>query len=60
MGYQLYKNDHGYPGYHSEYIVDKREDMVNVPTNCEVGSSCIVLEDSSVWILDTEHHWKEI
>ena len=42
------------------YIVDTREEISNVPTDCEVGSSCIVLEDSSVWILNTQHQWKEI
>ena len=60
MGYKLYKNDNGYPGYHSEYVVDTRAEMKDVPTTCETGSTCIVLEDSSVWMLDTEKHWKEI
>jgi hypothetical protein len=60
MGFRLYKNDNDYPGYHAEYIVDTIDDMQNVPTKCEVGSSCLVLEDSSVWVLNTEKEWVEI
>ena len=60
MGYRLYKNDNDYPGYHAEYIVDTLADMQDVPTKCEVGSSCLVLEDSSVWVLNTEKEWVEI
>lgn len=60
MGYQLYKNDNGFPGYHEEYIVDTRMDMHTVPRDCEPGSTCLVIEDSSVWVLNTNHEWKEI
>ena len=60
MGYKLYKNDNGYPGYHAEFVADARADIASLPTDCEVGSSCIVIEDSSVWMLNTEHVWTEL
>ena len=61
MGYILYVNDNDYPGYHVEYIVDTRADMANVPTDkAAPGSSCLVTEDSSVWVLNTQRRWVEI
>lgn len=60
MGFKLYKNDNGYPGYHAEFVADARTDIESLPTDCEVGSSCIVIEDSSVWMLNTEHVWTEL
>ena len=46
---------------HVEAIADTREDMENAPTNLGPGSSCLVIEDSSVWMLGCEDlEWHEI
>lgn len=39
---------------------DFRTDIEKLPTNCAVGSTCIVIEDSSVWMLNSEKIWKEL
>ena len=42
-----------------ELALDKREDIKNIPTTCSPGSSCIVIEDSSIWLLGSDG-WHEI
>ena len=60
MGFQIYMNDNDYPGYHVEIVVDSRDEIEEVPTTYAPGSSCLVTEDSSVWILNTQKEWIEI
>ena len=31
-----------------------------LPTNCSAGSTCIVIENSSVWMLGTDKEWHKI
>ena len=42
------------------YMCDNRADVETVPTDCGAGSTCIVIEDSSVWMLGTDKTWKEL
>ena len=37
-----------------------REDLAKLPTGDGAGSTCIVIEDSSVHMLDSKGQWKEI
>ena len=43
-----------------QYYCDTREDLAKLPTGDGAGSTCIVIEDSSVHMLDSEGQWKEI
>ena len=43
-----------------EIVADLRSDINDIPTNYSAGSSCIVLEDSSVWMLGNDKTWHEI
>ena len=43
-----------------EVIVDLRDDMTEIPTHYGVGSTCFVIEDSSVWMLGNDAQWHEI
>lgn len=43
-----------------EVIVDLRDDMAEIPTHYGVGSTCFVIEDSSVWMLGNDAQWHEI
>ena len=45
---------------HSKYCCDTREDLAKLPTGDGAGSTCIVIEDSSVHMLNSEGQWKEI
>ena len=42
------------------YMCDNRTDIETLPTDCNAGSPCIVIEDSSVWMLGTDKTWKEL
>ena len=43
-----------------QYCCDTREDLAKLPTKYGAGSTCIVIEDSSVHMLNSEGQWKEI
>ena len=44
-----------------EYVADTREDIKEIPTNLgQQGSTCLVIEDSSVWILGSDKKWHEL
>ena len=43
-----------------EFVVDTRADVAQLPTKHAAGSTCLVIEDSSVWMLDSQETWKEI
>ena len=42
------------------YMCDKIADIETLPTGDGAGSTCIVIEDSSVHMLDSKGQWKEI
>ena len=48
--------------YVTEFVIDKIEDVANLPIypNVSKGSSALVLEDSSVYILSGGNEWKKI
>ena len=43
-----------------EIIADTRSDINTIPKTYSAGSSCIVIEDSSVWMLGNDKTWHEI
>ena len=45
-----------------EIMADEREDIDTLPGTSEIsmGSNCFVIEDGSVWVLNSEDHWIEI
>ena len=43
-----------------EAVVDYIADVTSLPTSWEAGSSCLVIEDSSVWMLGLDGAWHEI
>lgn len=46
--------------YVMQVAADTLEDVANLPTSWRAGSSCICLEDSSVWMLNTKKVWVQI
>ena len=42
------------------YMCDNLADIDILPTNCGAGSTCIIIEDSSVWMLGTDKEWHKI
>lgn len=49
-----------------EFVCDTRADVDNLPTQftdkdkCPTGSTALVIDDSSVWMLNSEGVWKEL
>ena len=43
-----------------EIIADTESDIANLPTDVGVGSDCICLENSSVWMLGNDNTWHEL
>ena len=43
-----------------EIIVDELAEVTTLPTYFNPGSDCIVLEDSSVWMLGNDKVWHEL
>lgn len=60
MGYSPYKNSDNTVPYYQEFIADTLNDVANLPTSAAPGSTCLVLEDSSIWILGTDETWHTI
>lgn len=48
--------------YVMEFVVDNLSDIDTLPIypDCAPGSSCLVLENSSVWMLGTDNIWKQV
>ena len=61
MGYFVTKQTDATTTYVSELIADTKGDLADINTsNFAVGTICIVIEDSSVYILDTNKEWKPL
>lgn len=43
-----------------EIVVDTLQDLESLDTSFGTGSDCIVLEDSSVWMLGNDKVWHEL
>lgn len=46
--------------YVIEAVCDNLTDITTLPINWEVGSTCIVIEDSSVWMLGNDKNWHKL
>ena len=46
--------------YVIEAVADTRADIASLPTTWAVGSTCLIIEDSSVWILGNNLIWQEL
>ena len=42
-----------------QYCCDTRENFAKFPTKDSARSTCIVIEDSSIHMLDSEEQWRE-
>lgn len=63
MSYTITKQSGITNGYIASYQVDTRDDVNTLPLSPDAkpGSDCIVIEDSSIWLLNTDGtEWKEL
>ena len=43
-----------------EYVVDTAEDVKYLPIDIPMGSTALVIENSTVWCLNGQGEWKQI
>lgn len=43
-----------------EFIVDTRSEIDSLPIDSVPGSSCLVLEDFSIWLMNSNNQWIEL
>ena len=58
--FKIYKSGDMTMAYVVELVADTLEDKDNLPTTFAPGSTCLVQEDSSVWMLSPSRHWEEL
>ncbi len=60
MAYSSYQNSNNIVPYYADIVADALTDISEIPTDYAVGSTCLVIEDSSVWILGNDKTWHQI
>ena len=58
--FKVNKNSDKTAAYVVEIIADYLSDIEDLPTIYEVGSSCLVIENSSLWMLGNDKQWHEL
>ena len=60
MAYRITVNGNNIQSSVVEIIADTVADVDTLPTDVGVGSDCIVLENSSVYMMGCDGHWHEL
>jgi hypothetical protein len=60
MAFKVTVNGNNIQSSVCEIIADTDADIADLPTDVGVGSDCIVLESSSVYMLGSDHVWHEL
>lgn len=60
MAYSIIQQGDTVETYVISAIVDTKADIETLPTEWKSGSSCLVLEDSSVWMLGNDKVWHSL
>lgn len=60
MAYTAYQNSDNIVPYYQDIVADSLSDINTLPTDSAPGSTCLVLEDSSVWVLGSDRVWHEV
>lgn len=43
--------------YVTEFVADTESEIATLPTNCAIGSTCFIIENSSVYMLNGSRIW---
>ena len=57
MGINVYSRSGNIEYGIKEWVVDTVKDIEKLPTNCEMGSAALCLEDGEVYFFSREHGW---
>ena len=44
----------------NEYVCDKVEDIETLPKNCAMGSTCVVISTTEVYMMNGEKKWVKL
>ena len=58
--FKVTENGNQIQSYKVAITADSRNDVQDIPTTYEMGSTCFVIEDSSVWMLGGDKQWHEV
>ncbi len=58
--YKVIKNGDNTNSTVTELVADFISDIEDLPTDLGSGSSCIVIENSSVWMLGNDKQWHQL
>lgn len=58
--YKVYKNGDNTQSAVVSVVVDDYEGLAELPNTFGIGSDCLNLKDSSVWILGNDRVWHQI
>lgn len=60
MAYSSYQNSDNIVPYYVALVADTNTDVAELSTDFAPGSTCLVIEDSSLWILGNDKTWHQI
>ena len=60
MSYALYANDDNIAYGVKKFVVDKEEDIKELPISITPGSSALILSSSTFYVLSNMHQWIKI
>ena len=60
MAYKITTNGNNTQSSVVEIVADALSDIEDLPTDVGVGSECICIENSSVWLLGNDFTWHEL
>ena len=60
MAYSITKQGDSIVNYVLELVADTVADIETLPTDIPQGSSCLVIENSSVYMLGSDGVWREL
>ena len=58
--YKIIKNGDNTSSGVAEFVADELTDIDTLPVDVSAGSSCICLENSSVWMLGNDGVWHQL
>ena len=58
--YKIIKNGDNTSSGVAELVADEIVDIDTLPTNISAGSTCICLENGSVWMLGNDKEWHQL
>lgn len=60
MAYSSYQNSDNIVPYYQAFVADTESDIASLPTQCAPGSTCLVVGNSSLYVLGNDNIWHKL